>query len=51
MGKRRVAYRVLVGKSEGRHHLEDPRVDERIILKWILRERCAGHGLDRTGLE
>jgi hypothetical protein len=26
---------VLVGKPEGRKQLEDPGVDERIILKWI----------------
>jgi hypothetical protein len=25
----------LVGKPEGRNHLEDPGVDGRIILKWI----------------
>jgi hypothetical protein len=37
MGERRGAYRVLVGKPEG-DHLEDPGVDGRIILKWILEE-------------
>jgi hypothetical protein len=31
MGERRVAYRVLVGKPEGRRPLE------RIILRWIFR--------------
>jgi hypothetical protein len=35
IGERRGAYRVLVGKHEGRH-LEDPGTDGRIILKWIL---------------
>jgi hypothetical protein len=35
MGERRVASRALVGKPEGRNHLEDPGVDGRIILKWI----------------
>jgi hypothetical protein len=25
-----------VGKHDGRRHLENPRVDGRIILKWIL---------------
>jgi hypothetical protein len=35
MGKRRDAYRALVGKPEGRNHLEDPGIDRRIILKWI----------------
>jgi hypothetical protein len=27
--------RVLVGKCEGRNHLEDPGINGRIILKWI----------------
>ena len=27
MGERRGVYRVLVGKPEGRNHLEDPDVD------------------------
>jgi hypothetical protein len=35
-GDRRDAYRALVGKPEGRNHLEDPGLDGRIILKWIL---------------
>jgi hypothetical protein len=38
MGDRRAVYRVLVGKPEGRDHLEDPSVDGRIILKWIFRK-------------
>jgi hypothetical protein len=33
MGDRRCAYRALVGKPEGRNHLEDPGVDGMIILK------------------
>jgi hypothetical protein len=41
MGERRGAYRASVGKPEGRNHLEDPGVDGRIILKWIL-ERLDG---------
>jgi hypothetical protein len=36
MGERRGAYRVLVGKPEGRNHLTDLGLDGRIILKWIL---------------
>jgi hypothetical protein len=33
MGKRRGAYRALVGKPDGRNHLEDRGIDERIISK------------------
>jgi hypothetical protein len=32
-GERRGAYRVLVGKPEGRNHLEDPSVGGIIILR------------------
>jgi hypothetical protein len=35
MRERRGEYKVLVGKPEGRNHLEDPGVDGRIILRWI----------------
>jgi hypothetical protein len=37
MGERRCVHRVLVGKHEGENHLEDPRVDGMMILKWIFR--------------
>jgi hypothetical protein len=33
IGKRRGVYRILVGKREGKNHLEDPGVNGRIILK------------------
>jgi len=33
-----VTYRVLLGKPEGRNHLEDPDVDGRKILKWIFKK-------------
>jgi hypothetical protein len=38
MGKRRGVYRVLVGKSEGKNHLEDPGVDRRIIVRRIFKK-------------
>jgi hypothetical protein len=47
MGERRGAYRALVGKPEGRNHLEDPGVGGRIILKWTCERLGGGHGLDR----
>ena len=37
-GERRGAYRVLVGKPEGKNHLGDPGVDGRILLRWIFRK-------------
>jgi len=38
MGESRGMYRVLVGKPEGKNHLEDPGIDGRIILRWIFRK-------------
>ena len=32
-----------------RDHLEDPGVDGRIILRWILGKWNMGYGLDRAG--
>jgi hypothetical protein len=49
MWKGRGVYRVLVGKPEGRRPLGDPGVDGKIILRWILRKRDVGYGLNRTG--
>jgi hypothetical protein len=37
LGESRGLYRVLVGKPEGKSHLEDTGVDGRIILRWIFR--------------
>jgi hypothetical protein len=34
----RCAYRVLVGKPEGKRNLEDLDVDTRIILKWVFKK-------------
>ena len=42
MGERRGVYRVLVGKPEGKNHLEDTGVDWRIILRCILRNCNVG---------
>ena len=33
--ERRGIFRALVGNPEGKNHLEDPRMDGRIILRWI----------------
>jgi hypothetical protein len=35
MENRRGAYRVMVGRSEGKSHLEDIGIDGKIILKWV----------------
>jgi hypothetical protein len=42
MDERRGIYRVLVGKPEGKSHLEDPSVDGRITLRWIFRKWDVG---------
>jgi len=42
MGERRVIYRVLVRKPEGKNRLEDQGVDGRIILRWIFRKWDVG---------
>jgi hypothetical protein len=51
MGERRSVYRILVGKYEGKSHLEDPGVDGRVILRWIFRKLDVEvwTGLDRVG--
>jgi hypothetical protein len=35
-GEKRNAYRILVGKSEGKNHWEDQDVGGWTVLKWIL---------------
>jgi hypothetical protein len=47
--ERRGVYRVLVENLRERDHLEDPRVDGRIIIRWIFRKLVWGYGLDRAG--
>ena len=49
MGESRGVYRVLVGRPEGKNHLEDPGLDGMIILRRIFRKWDVGYGLDRDG--
>jgi hypothetical protein len=49
MGERRGAYRVLVGKTEGRRPLGRPRRRWEDNIKMDLREVGWGHGLDPSG--
>jgi hypothetical protein len=42
MGERNVAYRILLGKPEGKNRLEDTGVEESVILRWIFRKRNRG---------
>jgi hypothetical protein len=35
-GEMRNSYRILVGKLEGKNHLQDLGIDGRIVLRWIL---------------
>ena len=44
--EKRDVYRVLVGKAEGKNHLEDPGVDGTLILRWNFTKCGGGHGLD-----
>jgi len=45
-GDRRGAYRVLVGKPEGKNNFQDPVVDGKIMLRRIFNKWDGGHGLD-----
>jgi hypothetical protein len=38
IGDRRGTYRVLVGKSEGKNHLENPGINGKKLLRWIYRK-------------
>jgi hypothetical protein len=49
MGEGRNMYRVLVGKPEGKSHLEDKGVDGRMGSKWILGRLVGGCGVDSPG--
>jgi tRNA-dihydrouridine synthase len=46
MGERKGVYRILVGKSEGKKHLEEPGVDGRIILRRIFRNSDLAQEMD-----
>jgi hypothetical protein len=46
MGQRRGSYSVLLGKPEGKDHLEDPGINGKMMLRRILRKWYEGHGLD-----
>jgi hypothetical protein len=39
MGRKKNVYRVSVGSMQERSHFEDPGVDGRMILKWVLRKQ------------
>jgi len=47
--ERRGVHSVLEGKPEGKIHLGDPGLDERIIVRWIFRKWDVGYGVDRAG--
>ena len=49
-GERRRLYRVLVRKSEGRYHFEDLGVDERVILRRIIRKWDEGRWIGSSWL-
>jgi hypothetical protein len=49
MGERRIAYRALVGKPEGRRPLGRPRRRWEDNIKMDLLEVGWGHGLDQSG--
>jgi hypothetical protein len=48
---RRGAYRVLVGKPEGKNHLKTPGLDVSIILRWIFRKCEGGRGINWIRIE
>jgi hypothetical protein len=49
MGEGRKVYRVLVGKPEGKSHLEDQDADGRMGSKWTLGRLVGGCGEDSPG--
>jgi hypothetical protein len=49
MEEMRNAYKIFVGKPEGKNYSEDLGVDGRIILDWILENRVVSCRLDASG--
>ena len=49
IGERRGVYRVLVGKSERKRTLGRPRLDGRVLLRWIFKKWSVG-GMDCSDL-
>jgi hypothetical protein len=49
MEEGRNVYRVLMGKPEGKNHLEDQGVDGRMGLKWTLGRSVGGCGMNSPG--
>jgi hypothetical protein len=49
IGEMRNAYKILVGKPEGKSHLNNVDMDGRIMSKWILRKWGVGCGPDSFG--
>jgi hypothetical protein len=47
-GGRRGAYKVSVGRPDGKRLLEDPGINRR-ILRWIFKKWMWRHGLDCSG--
>ena len=48
-GRGRVYTRFWWGNMTEKDNVEDPGVDGKVILKWIIRKLNAGHELDRAG--
>jgi hypothetical protein len=48
-GRGEKVYRVLVGKPEGKDHLEDQGVVGRMASKWTLGRLVGGCGVDSAG--
>ena len=49
MGRGEVYTGLWWGNLRDKYHLEDPGVDGRIILKWIIKQSVRWHGLDCSG--